>query len=81
MKLTSWLQWLKGRRGRAPLFRSARRTIPARRAFVPSLLALEGRTVPSTFTVTNLLDSGAGSLRAAVWPTTGPTGPSPWWTP
>jgi hypothetical protein len=32
----------------------------------PSVEALEDRTVPSTFTVTNLLDSGPGSLRAAV---------------
>src|SRR3954453_11482331 len=28
--------------------------------------ALDDRCLPSTFTVTNLLDSGAGSLRAAV---------------
>src|SRR5262249_60531064 len=34
--------------------------------FVPRLLALEDRTLPSVFTVTNLLDSGAGSLRQAV---------------
>jgi hypothetical protein len=27
---------------------------------------LEDRTVPSTFAVTNLLDSGSGSLRAAI---------------
>jgi hypothetical protein len=32
----------------------------------PRLEILEDRTLPSTFTVTNLLDSGAGSLRAAV---------------
>ena len=27
---------------------------------------LDDRTVPSTFTVTNLLDSGSGSLRQAI---------------
>src|SRR5262249_55882535 len=31
--------------------------------FRPALESLEDRTVPSTLTVTNLLDSGAGSLR------------------
>jgi hypothetical protein len=39
---------------------------PRRRAFVPRLEVLEDRALPSTFTVTNLLDSGPGSLRAAV---------------
>src|SRR5262249_6491849 len=38
----------------------------SRRPFVPRLMALEDRTVPSTFTVTNLADSGTGSLRVAV---------------
>jgi hypothetical protein len=33
---------------------------------VPRLEALEDRTLPSTFTVMNLNDSGTGSLRAAV---------------
>src|SRR4051794_37102107 len=37
-----------------------------RRSFTPQLLALEDRTVPSTFTVTSLADSGAGTLRAGV---------------
>ncbi len=46
------------------LRRPARRP---RRSFVPRLTALEDRTVPSTFTVTNLLDNpNPGSLRWAV---------------
>jgi predicted outer membrane repeat protein len=36
------------------------------RRFRPQLEALEGRDVPSTLTVTNNLDSGAGSLRADI---------------
>jgi hypothetical protein len=38
----------------------------SRRHFVPCVAALEGRALPSTFTVLNLADSGDGSLRAAV---------------
>jgi hypothetical protein len=37
-----------------------------RRSCLPQLLALEDRTVPSTFTVTSLADSGTGTLRAGV---------------
>jgi predicted outer membrane repeat protein len=36
------------------------------RSFRPHLEVLEGRWVPSTLTVTNSLDSGAGSLRADI---------------
>jgi fibronectin-binding autotransporter adhesin len=40
---------------------------PARRTgFRPSLEALEDRAVPATLTVTNLLDSGPGSLRGQI---------------
>ena len=48
--------------------RSQKRHAAARRrpAFRPTLEALEGRWVPSTLTVLNNLDSGAGSLRADV---------------
>lgn len=45
------------------------RRAPARKAtrcFRPQLETLEGRDVPSTLTVTNNLDSGAGSLRADI---------------
>src|SRR5262249_26549051 len=43
-------------------------TTRTRRAntFRPQLESLEGRDVPSTLTVTNNLDSGAGSLRAEI---------------
>src|SRR5262249_50605022 len=34
--------------------------------FVPRLELLEGRALPSTFTVLNLADSGEGSLRQAI---------------
>src|SRR5437870_2742775 len=37
-----------------------------RQRFVPRLEALEDRTVPSTFTVLNLADSGEASLRQAI---------------
>jgi hypothetical protein len=37
-----------------------------RRLFVPRLVVLEDRTLPSTYLVTSLADGGAGSLRQAV---------------
>jgi hypothetical protein len=37
-----------------------------KRSFVPRLECLEGRDVPSTLTVLNNLDKGAGSLRDAI---------------
>jgi hypothetical protein len=43
-----------------------RAPVLCRRRFRPRLEGLEDRTVPSTLTVTNNLDSGAGSLRAAI---------------
>src|SRR5262245_15610730 len=66
MLSTTFLRWLKrgsgsGRRSPDRRPRAARRL-----AFVPRLLLLEDRTLPSTFTVTNLGDSGLGSLRQAV---------------
>src|SRR5262245_40106325 len=38
----------------------------SRRRLVPRLELLEGRALPSTFTVLNLADSGIGSLRQAI---------------
>ena len=64
-----WL-WLSGARWRAVRSRLPRRRAPARRpSFVPQLLALEDRIVPSTLTVTNLTDTGVagdGSLRGEI---------------
>src|SRR6266540_213772 len=69
MAFPSWLRWLKGglvhsRRGQH--YRPSRRTVTPQRSFLPRLEVLEDRTVPSTFTVTTLADSGPGSLRAAI---------------
>src|SRR5262249_37503168 len=57
----SLLWWLRSASGRQPTRRPAQR-----RSFVPRLLILEDRTLPSTFLVSNLADSGGGSLRQAV---------------
>ena len=56
------------RSSRAPARQKGRLSKARRRAgsFRPRLGILEDRSLPSTFTVTNLLDSGPGSLRAAV---------------
>ena len=62
MRLFSWLQErMTGR----PRTRRAPARKPAPR-FRPHLETLERRDVPSTLTVTNNLDSGAGSLRAEI---------------
>jgi hypothetical protein len=59
----TWLRWLnQGSTGS----RWNRRQPPARRSFLPRLLVLEDRTLPSTLTVLTSADSGAGSLRAAI---------------
>ena len=42
------------------------RPMRQRRSFVPRLETLEDRSLPSTLTVLNNLDSGAGSLRDAI---------------
>src|SRR5262245_43194370 len=58
-----WHSFLKPSRPR-----SCRRTPLGRQCNVSrlSVEAMEDRTVPSTFLVTNTADSGAGSLRTAV---------------
>jgi len=68
MALTTWLRWLKGGRGLAGCIRyQSPSTVRApRQRFVPRLDVLEDRTLPSTFTVMNLHESGPGSLRAAI---------------
>jgi hypothetical protein len=61
---TPLLRWLKPLCGTN---RWGHRHRPSRRSsFVPRLLVLEDRTLPSTFTVMNNLDSSDGSLRAAI---------------
>jgi hypothetical protein len=61
MLSTPLLRWPTGRS------RSGRRSRTATRpSFVPRLLVLEDRTMPSALTVLNNADSGPGSLRAAI---------------
>src|SRR6516164_7253278 len=61
---TPLLRWLKPVCGTN---RWGHRHRPSRRpSFVPRLLILEDRTLPSTLTVLNNADSGDGSLRAAI---------------
>src|SRR5262249_53534846 len=57
----SLLSWVRGHSGRKP----ARRPAARQRSFVPRVLLLEDRTLLNTYTVTNLADSGPGSLRPA----------------
>jgi hypothetical protein len=67
MWFRSTFDWLKRHSDRA-LARQTRRDVAHRRPATSRLRIepLEDRDVPSTFTVTNLLDGGPGSLRAAV---------------
>jgi hypothetical protein len=58
MTTRSWIRQLFARPPRTP------RKAPARCR--PTVEALEGRLVPATYVVTNTLDGGAGSLRAAI---------------
>src|SRR5438445_13726097 len=59
-------RWLSSHLDLSPR-RASRTKIPAARPiFRPTLEALEERWVPSTLTVRNNLDSGAGSLRADI---------------
>src|SRR5262245_34641498 len=60
--LFGWLPWVKGKRRASS---QGRRRPPVVR-FMPRLLALEDRTLPSVYLVANLADGGTGSLRQAV---------------
>ena len=70
MSLPTFLSWLKensGRNRHGPLRPKPRwRPATPRRAFRLRLEALEDRALPSTFSVTNLADSGPGSLPQAI---------------
>src|SRR6516165_9980902 len=57
----SLLSWL-----RPGSCRNIGRQFDRRCPFVPRLLILEDRTLPSTYMVSTLADSGAGSLRQAI---------------
>src|SRR5262249_53058929 len=60
MAFASWIRGLRRSLNRPPA------SLGCRYGARPFLERLEDRTVPSTFTVTNTLDSGAGSLRQAI---------------
>src|SRR5262245_5950517 len=66
MWLTSFLGGQKSDSQRTRRDRERRPKQHRRLAFTPRLEALEDRTVPRTFLVENLADSGPGSLRQAV---------------
>ena len=71
MRLSSWLRFARSLfffvpDGVEKSRRPARLRKPATTAPLTSLERLEDRTVPTTFTVGNLADSGLGSLRAAI---------------
>ena len=58
-------RWLRNRQSAGRLGATVGNARPAAR-YRPRLEALENRTLPSTFTVLNLADSGTGSLRQAI---------------
>src|SRR5262249_44386422 len=60
------LRWLNPASSRRHSGRGHRDRPSRRPSFVPRLVVLEDRTLPSTWTVLNNLDSGDGSLRAAI---------------
>ena len=63
----SFVAWFRSLRWNYQSLRTCKaRPVRPRRSVWPRLEALEDRTLPSTFTVMNLNDSGADSLRAAI---------------
>src|SRR5262245_61519176 len=66
MWLTSFLRCLESVSPRTRRDRGRRPERHRTRNVAPRLVALEDRSVPSTFTVENLADGGPGSLRQAV---------------
>src|SRR5262249_10278020 len=67
MTFKLWLRKVFG--PRVPVARASRRgksRQPARRRYMPRLDTLEDRLAPATLMVTNLADSGLGSLRQAI---------------
>jgi len=61
-----WFSSLRRTRTSTCSVRSQAQHQPVARRFRPRLEALEDRWMPSTLTVTNILDSGPGSLRAEI---------------
>jgi hypothetical protein len=64
--LTKWFRGMQTGLGRRLLAPGPRRTVGKRPATRLAIDHLEDRSVPATFTVTNTLDSGLGSLRQAI---------------
>ena len=62
----SFFSWLRKRTSTRSTRWHGLQIRPTTRRFRPRLEALEDRWMPSTLTVTNNLDSGAGSLRADI---------------
>src|SRR6516162_2860078 len=62
----SFFSWLRNRTSTRSTRCDGFQTRPLAPRFRPRLEALEDRWMPSTLTVTNNLDSGAGSLRADI---------------
>ena len=56
----------RNQEGRVGHRHAHRKPAPGLRSFLPRLEALEDRTTPSTLTVMNNADDGAGSLRRAI---------------
>jgi hypothetical protein len=66
MSFPSWLRALRAHVAQGTVGRSRRGVATRRNSRRPNVERLEDRTVPTTFTVTNTLDSGPGSFRQAI---------------